>query len=189
MRGMCASTKIDGMTLLYVVLAVVTILMVVETWVATQHEARMLASGGRIPPGDVFSLMSITYPLAFALMGWEGTDRLESTARGSDAWGPGAAWFLAGLAVFVAAKVLKYWAIRALGERWTYRIIVLPGAPLVHAGPYRYVSHPNYIAIIVELAGTAMMLGAPISGPVTTVLFGLILLVRIRFENRVVGIT
>jgi methyltransferase len=63
--------------------------------------------------------------------------------------------------------------------------MVLPGAPLVSGGPYRYVAHPNYIAMIGELAGTAMMMGAAITGPVTTGLMGLILLARIRFENRV----
>jgi methyltransferase len=173
------------MTLLYVSLGVIVAIIFVETFIAERHETRLLERGATIPRGDLFSLMSITYPLAYALMAWEGSDRLEAAAPGTDAWGPGKAWFLGGLAVFVAAKVLKYWAIRSLGPRWTYRIMVLPGAPLVSAGPYRYVAHPNYIAMIGELAGTAMMMGAAITGPITTVLFVLILAVRIRFENRV----
>lgn len=178
-------TKISLMTVLYVVLAVITGLMLAETRVATQHESRLLSRGATIPVGDLFSLMSITYPLAFALMGWEGADRLSASGAGAEPWGPGPNWFAAGVLLFIAGKALKYWAIGTLGERWTYRIMVLPGAPLVHAGPYRYVAHPNYIAIIGELGGTAMMMGAIVSGPVVTVLFGLILLARIRFENRV----
>jgi methyltransferase len=173
------------MTLLYVSLTIIVAIIFIETFVAVHHESRLVERGATIPRGDLFPLMSIVYPLAYALMGWEGSDRLESAAPGTDAWGPGPVWFLGGLAVFVAAKALKYWAIRSLGPRWTYRIMVLPGAPLVSGGPYRYVAHPNYIAMIGELAGTAMMMGAAITGPVTTGLMGLILLARIRFENRV----
>jgi methyltransferase len=82
---------------------------------------------------------------------------------------------------------LKYWAIGSLGERWSFRVYVLPGEPLVTTGPYRYVAHPNYIAVMGELIGTAMMMRAAISGPVMTVLFGLVLLRRLRFEERVLA--
>jgi methyltransferase len=172
------------MTLLYVSLAVIVAIIFVETFIAERHESRLLQRGATIPRGDLFSLMSITYPLAYALMAWEGSDRLESAALGTDAWGPGGV-VSRGPRRLRGREGAECWAIQSLGPRWTYRIMVLPGAPLVSAGPYRYVAHPNYIAMIGELAGTAMMMGAAITGPVTTVLFGLILLVRIRFENRV----
>jgi methyltransferase len=173
------------MTLLYVTSFVVVLIIIIESLIAVRNEQRLLDRGGTIPSGDLFGLMSLTYPFAYVLMGWEGTSRLESAAPGTDLWGPGRAWYLGGLAVFVAAKVLKYWAIGSLGRRWTYRIMVLPGAPLITAGPYRHLAHPNYIAIIGEMAGTAMMMGAAVTGPITTVVFGLILLARIRFEDRV----
>ena len=173
------------MTLLYVSLSLIVLIIIIESLIAVRNEHRLLDRGAVIPKGDLFGMMSLTYPLAYVLMGWEGSSRLESAAPGSDTWGPGPVWFLGGLAVFVAAKVLKYWAIGSLGRRWTYRIMILPGAPLISAGPYRYFAHPNYIAIIGEMAGTAMMMGAAVTGPVTTVLFGLILLARIQFENRV----
>ena len=64
-------------------------------------------------------------------------------------------------------------------------MLVLPGAPLVTSGPYQYVAHPNYIGVIGELAGTAMMMGARVSGPVMLALFGAVLWARIRFETRV----
>ena len=60
---------------------------------------------------------------------------------------------VSGLVVFVVAKALKLWAIRSLGERWTFRVFVLPGSRLVTDGPYRWVRHPNYIAVVGELVG------------------------------------
>jgi methyltransferase len=86
--------------------------------------------------------------------------------------------------MFAASKTLKYWAIRTLGERWTFRVLVLPGAPLVATGPYRFVPHPNYIAVVGELLGTAMMMGAVVSGPLALGAFGFVLWRRMRFEEQ-----
>jgi len=55
------------------------------------------------------------------------------------------------LALVAAAMALRYWAIATLGERWNTRVLVVPGAPAVTAGPYRFVRHPNYVAVIVEM--------------------------------------
>jgi methyltransferase len=89
--------------------------------------------------------------------------------------------------LFAASKALKYWAIRTLGDRWSFRVLILPGVPLVTAGPYRYVRHPNYIAVVGELVGTAMMVGARVTGPMMIALFGIALWARIRFEERALG--
>jgi methyltransferase len=87
--------------------------------------------------------------------------------------------------LFVASKALKYWAIRTLGERWTFRVIVQPGRPLIRTGPYRFVDHPNYIGVVGELVGAAMMLGARVFGPIMTIVFGIALWARLRFESRI----
>lgn len=55
------------------------------------------------------------------------------------------------LALVAAAMALRYWAIATLGERWNTRVLVVPGAPAVATGPYRFVRHPNYVAVIVEM--------------------------------------
>ena len=89
--------------------------------------------------------------------------------------------------LFAASKALKYSAIRAPGYRWSFRVLVLPGRPLVTSGPYRYVAHPNYIAVVGELVGTAMMVGAPVAGPLMVAAFGLVLWARVRFEDRVLA--
>ena len=88
-----------------------------------------------------------------------------------------------GVLLFVASKVLKYWAIGALGERWSFRVLVQPGRPLVTTGPYAYIAHPNYVAVIGELVGTAMMVNAAVSGPVMIGAFALVLRRRVRVES------
>ena len=55
---------------------------------------------------------------------------------------------------------LRYWAIATLGERWNTRVIVVPGAPAVTAGPYRFLRHPNYLAVVVEVAALPLVHGA-----------------------------
>ena len=92
----------------------------------------------------------------------------------------------AGAAVFVAAKALKWWAILSLGPFWTFRVIVVPGARLVAAGPYRWLRHPNYVGVIGELAGVALMTGAPLSGVAGFVTFGWLVLRRISVEERAI---
>lgn len=72
---------------------------------------------------------------------------------------PGPPWPI-WLGVWLAAQALRYAAVRALGERWTVGIWVLPGAPLVRRGPYRFLPHPNYLAVVAELLAAPMMFGA-----------------------------
>ena len=75
----------------------------------------------------------------------------------------------------------------ALGERWTFRVLVLPGVPLVGTGPYRYVSHPNYLAVVGELVGMAALMGATWSALPVWAGFGWLLARRIRVEERALG--
>ena len=69
--------------------------------------------------------------------------------------------------VFALAKALKWWAILTLDRAWTFRVIVVAQAPLVATGPYRFMRHPNYVGVIGELVGAAMITGALIAGPIT----------------------
>ena len=74
--------------------------------------------------------------------------------------------------------------IATLGRRWTTRIIVLPGAPLVRRGPYRFVSHPNYLVVIGEIAVLPLVFGLWQVALVFTLLNAVVLAIRIRAENR-----
>jgi methyltransferase len=88
------------------------------------------------------------------------------------------------LAVTVLANGLRWWCIATLGGRWTARVIVLPGAPLVRSGPYRWFAHPNYVAVIVEGASLPLTGSAWITAGAFTVLNAALLTVRIRCETR-----
>jgi methyltransferase len=164
-------------------LAVVMGLMLAEARLSRQHEQGLRARGAVAPPGDVYRALSVIYPGAFLLMGAEGFWRLSRVGvSGIDALAP--SWFAAGVLLMLASKALKYWAIAHLGERWTFKVLVLPGAPPVRTGPYRYVDHPNYIAVFGELAAMMLMMTAWISGPVMMLLFGLALRARLAIEVR-----
>jgi methyltransferase len=171
------------MTFRVFALAVVAGFMLAEARVSRANARRLREAGAVAPPGDVYVALALLYPAAFLLMGLEGLWRADVT--GTPASGP--SWEASGVLLFAASKALKYWAIRALGHRWSFHVMVLPGEPLVTTGPYRYVSHPNYIAVVGELVGTAMMMEARVLGPIMTIAFGLALRARIRFETRVLA--
>jgi methyltransferase len=87
----------------------------------------------------------------------------------------------------VAAQGLRYWAITTLGERWNVRVIVLPGAAPVVAGPYRWVRHPNYVAVAMEMALVPLIHGAWLTALLFSVGNGLLMVVRIRAEEAALG--
>ena len=172
------------------VTAVIFGLMLAEMQHSRRNEAILRDRGAVEPPGDVYWALAWLYPAAFLAMGAEGAWRAYEA--GLSDWGAfiaadnaGPSWAAAGILLFVASKALKYWAIRTLGERWTFRVLIQPGRPLVTTGPYRYVDHPNYIAVVGELVGAAMMLGARTSGPIMILAFGAALWARVRFETRI----
>src|SRR5262249_49912046 len=112
--------------------------MLVEALRAARNERLQRARGGIEPPDDVYTQMQIAYPGAFVAM------LLELAWRSR----PPVEVLTAGAVVFAFAKALKWWAILTLGSAWTFRVIVVPGTPLVARGPYRLFRHPNYIAVL-----------------------------------------
>ena len=80
-------------------------------------------------------------------------------------------------------EVLRAWVMATLGRRWTTRIIVLPGAPLVRSGPYRFLAHPNYVVVTAEVAVLPLVFGLPWYSLAFSVLNAAVLAVRLRTEN------
>jgi methyltransferase len=154
------------------VLGVALLLMLAEAALSRHHERRLFAEGAYEAPGDVYRAMRLVYPAGFVLIGAEGLFRGAPNTR----------WLVSGVCVFVAAKALKYAAIAALGYRWTFKVLVLPGRPLVTTGPYRYMRHPNYVAVIGEYIGVALMMRAPVTGALVTLAFGMLIARRVRVE-------
>jgi methyltransferase len=148
--------------------------MIAEARVSTRHDRELRAAGAVEPPGDVYAVMRFAYPGAFLMIVAESVVRLPA------GWNAAST---AGVALFAIAKALKYWAIHTLGARWTFRVLVPPAQPRIVGGPYRWISHPNYVAVVGELVGTALWLGAPVAGALATVGFGSLMLRRIRIEE------
>jgi methyltransferase len=157
--------------------AVIFPLMIAEAALSRRHDASLRARGAVEPGGDVYAAMQVAYPGVFLAM-------LAEAAWRDVGWD---GWFVTGLVILGTAKALKYWAISWLGERWTFRVLVPPGAPRVTGGPYAWMAHPNYVAVAGEIAGCAIAAHAIVSGPAAFVLFGLLMLRRIRVEERALG--
>jgi methyltransferase len=154
-------------------LAVVAAMMLVEQRVSRANERALRLRGAVEPPRDVFAAMRWAYPAAFIAMALEG----------AIAGPPPRPWMIAGAAVFAIGKLIKVWAIRSLGPRWTFRVLVLPDAPLVTTGPYAYLRHPNYVGVIGELVGMALFTGARVTGPLAAIAFALLIHARIKVEE------
>jgi methyltransferase len=104
-------------------------------------------------------------------------------------WGRNQDVNLAALAAFVALQGLRLWILAALGPRWTTRIIVLPGTPLVASGPYRYFPHPNYAVVVAEIALLPLALHLSVLALIFTVLNLTVLAIRIRAESRALSVS
>lgn len=154
------------------ILLFVTLERVFELYLSRRNSRRLFARGAlEHAPGH--------YPLIVALhIAWLAT-----------------LWWLAPrmavngllLAPFVLIELGRYWVVSSLGERWTTRIIVLPGEPLVDRGPYRLVAHPNYWIVAAEIAILPLIFGLWRVALIFSLLNGAILWVRIREENRALG--
>lgn len=162
------------MTVAIPLASVVFVLMAIEAAIAARHERGLRALGAVEPEGDVYPRMQVAYPAAFLAMVAEGIWREVRFD----------AIVAAGMWIFLAAKALKYWAIATLGPRWTFRVLVPPGSQRIVRGPYRWISHPNYVAVALELVGVALAVQALCSGPIAVTGFGALMRQRIRVEEK-----
>jgi methyltransferase len=151
------------------ILALVTLERIGELWLSDRNTRRLVAQGAREAGAGHYPVMIAMHVLWLAALWWLAPGRPVDTL-----------W----LAVFVVLEFARVWVVGSLGPRWTTRIIVLPGAPLVRAGPYRWVDHPNYLVVVGEIAVLPLMFGLRQVALLFSVLNAAILAVRIREENR-----
>ncbi|MBN9147986.1 MULTISPECIES: isoprenylcysteine carboxylmethyltransferase family protein [unclassified Nitrobacter] len=157
------------MTLAILILALVTLQRLGELVISRYNTRRLLAQGAiEIAPGH--------YPFVVMIhAAWLTTLWI---------WGRGQDVNLVALSIFILLQALRVWVLATLGSRWTTRIIVLPNAPMVTSGPYRYLSHPNYAIVAAEIAILPLALHLVLIASIFTVLNALALVIRIRAESR-----
>ena len=91
------------------------------------------------------------------------------------------------LVVVAVSQILRWWCVTTLGRRWNTRVIVLPESQLVQSGPYRWIHHPNYVAVVAEGVALPLVHGAWLTAIGFTVANALLLTVRIKVENSALG--
>lgn len=156
------------MTAAVLILSLVTAERLLELWISNRNTRILLRRGAIEHAGGHYPLIVLLHGAWLAglwVLAWDNA--------------PNAIW----LAVFVGLQVLRFWVLITLGGRWTTRIIVLPHAPLITAGPYRLMPHPNYLVVIGEIAVLPLVFGLPWFALVFSILNGLVLSIRIRAEN------
>jgi methyltransferase len=152
-----------------VILALVTVQRLGEL-VLSRHNTSKLLARGAIEVGAGHYPLIVSVHAAWLIALW--------------IWGRGESVNLVALALFIVLQGLRVWIIATLGVRWTTRIIVLPGGPLVASGPYRYLSHPNYAVVAAEIATLPLALHLPVLALIFTGLNAAVLAIRLRAETR-----
>ncbi|QIX27174.1 isoprenylcysteine carboxyl methyltransferase family protein [Nocardioides sp. JQ2195] len=163
------------MTWFTVLIAVVGLERLAELVVSKRNAAWSFARGG-VESGQRHYLVMVVLHTAL-LVG----ALIEVWLR-RPAFLPVLGWLM--LALVLAAQGLRWWCITTLGRQWNTRVIVVPGLPRVTGGPYRFISHPNYVAVVIEGLALPLVHSAWITALVFTLCNAVLLWVRIRVENR-----
>lgn len=163
------------MSFFFTVCAAVATQRVSELWLANRNGRYIRSRGGYEVGAGHYKYIVLLHVCFF----------LSLLLEGMRTGGEPAPWWMATFSLFLLAQLFRYWCILSLGRRWNTRIYVLPDAPLVRRGPYRFVRHPNYWIVTVEL----LVLPLTFSAYFTAVFFTLcnlwlLLRVRIPAEER-----
>ncbi|MEO1370205.1 MAG: isoprenylcysteine carboxyl methyltransferase family protein [Acidobacteriota bacterium] len=155
--------------------AAVAVERLVEMRIAKRHAERLVARGG-YPAGDAHFPWMVALHTALLVAA-----PLEAVAL-DRSFIPWLGWPM--LAAVALTMALRYWVIASLGDRWTTRVFVVPDEAPVTGGPYRFLRHPNYLAVIVEVAALPLVHGAWLTALVFSALNAWLLTVRIRVEEK-----
>ncbi len=156
------------MTWAAVILALVTVQRLAELVWAQRNMRRLLAKGAREEAPGHYPLIVLLHAAWLVGLWWLALD-----ADVNLFW----------LAVFIVLQLLRLWVLATLGERWTTKIVVLPGAERITSGPFRFLNHPNYAVVIGEIAVLPLTFGLWWFALIFSLLNTAVLFIRIRAES------
>jgi methyltransferase len=166
----------SGQSVLYLAFVLLAVLVAsLERLHAARNERRLRGRGADEVAPWVFRLMVPAYAAVF--LGAVGEHLLLHRR-------PPLPLATAAVVLFVASKSLKLWAVLHLGDAWTMRVFLPRVLRVVTTGPYRYVRHPNYVAVVGEVVAVPLAGGAWITAGASVVLFAVILAMRVKTEER-----
>jgi methyltransferase len=165
---------VTGLTAFVVVVMLVAVERLGELVISRRNAAWSFARGGLETGQRHFRVMVALHSTFLVAMLLEAFVRRPVVA-------PGLAWSMLGLVL--ASEALRCWCIITLGPRWNTRVIIVPGLAPVRSGPYRLLTHPNYLAVVVEGLALPLLHSCWITAAAFTVLNAALLSVRIRVEN------
>jgi methyltransferase len=160
------------LTLAVLILALVTLQRLGELWLSNRNTKRLLERGAVEQGRGHYPWVVLLHVLWLALL-WVAA--------------PGRPVNFVWLIIFLLLQIARVWVLATLGPRWTTRIIVLPGEPLVRRGPYRWVDHPNYLIVAGEMAVLPLVFGLWDLAILFSLLNAAVLAIRIREENKALG--
>lgn len=169
---------IDSRWLYLALVALVVLERLVELAVARRNVARLLARGGRVVGDEHYGVMVALHTALLVAA------PLEVWALERPFVAPLA---FAMIGVLAATMALRHWVIATLGDRWTTRVVVVPGEPLIERGPYRFLRHPNYLAVVFEGAALPLVHAAWWTAIGFAVANFFLLRTRIRVEDEALG--
>lgn len=157
----------------YIIVGLVIVQRLVELVIAKRNEKKSFAAGGIEYDKKGYLVIVIMHIMFFISLFAEYFYFYRTL---NDFW-------VIFLVLFILAQGLRYWAITSLGSLWNTRIIIVPGSKLVRYGPYRYFKHPNYMAVITELAVLPLMFSCFVTAIAFSVVNLFLLKRRIAIEE------
>lgn len=162
----------------YLIITFIICQRLVELYIANKNEKWMLARGGIEVGNEHYKLFILLHVTFFIILIYEVHNIVTAQSVAFNIY----FFFL-----FVIAQIMRVWCIVSLGKFWNTKIIVLPKVVMIKKGPYKYMKHPNYLIVFVELFTIPAMFGAYITAILFPILHLLLLTIRIPAEDRALG--
>lgn len=162
----------------YLIITFIICQRLVELYIARKNEKWMLARGGIEVGNEHYKLFILLHVTFFIILIYEVHNIVTAQSVAFNIY----FFFL-----FVIAQIMRVWCIVSLGKFWNTKIIVLPKVVKIKKGPYKYMKHPNYLIVFVELFTIPAMFGAYITAILFPILHLLLLTIRIPAEDRALG--